>query len=73
MQKNEKFQFWNYAVLFLFCNEEPRKLLQNEKMPAQIDGEFVVFLIGRLSTKPLAAERQGQGERRLTRVSQSMG
>jgi hypothetical protein len=58
--------------LSLFCNEELRKILQNEKMTAPRDGEFVVFLISRLSTKPLAAERQGQVEWRLTRVSQPM-
>jgi hypothetical protein len=48
-------------------------MLQNEKMTDQIVGEFVIFLISRLSTKPLTAERQGQVEWRLTRVSQSMG
>jgi len=73
MQKTEKFQFCDYADLLLFCNEELRKMLHNEKMPAQIDGELIIFLIGRLSTKPLTAERQGQVEWRLTRVSQSMG
>jgi hypothetical protein len=58
--------------LSLFCNEELRKILQNEKMTAQRDGEFVVFPINRLSTKPLAAERQGQVEWRLTRVIDPM-
>ena len=52
MQKTEKFQFCDYADLLLFCNEELRKMLHNEKMPAQIDGELIIFLIGRLSTKP---------------------
>jgi hypothetical protein len=47
-------------------------MLQNEKMTTQRVGEFVVFLIGRLSTKPLVAERQGQVEWRLARVSQPM-
>jgi hypothetical protein len=73
MQKTEKFQFCNYADLFLFCNARLREMLQNEKMTTQRVGKFVVFLIGRLSTKPLAAQRQGQVEWRLTRVSQSMG
>jgi hypothetical protein len=30
----------------MFCNGAPRTMLQNQKMTAQIDGEFVVFLIG---------------------------
>jgi hypothetical protein len=43
MQKTEKFQFCDYADLFLFCNGEPAKMLQNEKMAAQKDGEFLFF------------------------------
>jgi hypothetical protein len=46
MQKTEKFQFCNYADLFLFCNARLREMLQNEKMTTQRVGEFVVFLIG---------------------------
>jgi len=46
MQKTEKFQFCDYADLLLFCNGATRTMLQNEKMTAQIDGEFVTLLIG---------------------------
>lgn len=73
MQKTEKFQFCNYADLFLFCNARLRTMLQNEKLTAQSAGEFVIFLINRLSTKPLAAECQRQVERRATQVNQRQG
>jgi hypothetical protein len=43
MQKTEKFQFCDYADLFLFCNARLREMLQNEKMAAQKDGEFLFF------------------------------
>jgi hypothetical protein len=61
MQKTEKFQFCDYADLFLFCNGELRKMLQNEKMTALIDGEFVILPIGKLSTKPSAPMAFGMG------------